>query len=100
MMSVVSMTFAPITFPTDIDACLLTIAEIAVTSSGSDVPIATIVTPIIASETPHAAAILLPLLTRSCEPMTIPAAPPITRRMLSVTDFLSVFGLSVPLSDG
>ena len=29
MMSVVSMTFAPITFPTDIDACLLTIAEIA-----------------------------------------------------------------------
>ena len=65
MMSVVSITFAPITFPTDIDDCFLMTAVIAVTSSGRDVPIATIVTPMIASETPHEAAMSLPLFTRS-----------------------------------
>ena len=88
-MRVVSMTFAPITFPTDTDDCFLMIAVIAVTNSGRDVPIATIVTPIMASETPHDDAILLPLFTRSCEPMTIPAAPRTTRAIFLITDFLS-----------
>ena len=44
--TVTSMMFAPRMLPTDIDVCFFTIAVIAVTSSGSDVPIATIVTAI------------------------------------------------------
>lgn len=97
---VVSMTFAPITLPTDIEVCFLTTAVIAVASSGSDVPIATIVTPMIASETPHDAAMSLPLLTRSCEPMTMHAAPTTTRSIFSTTVFLSVEGRSSVFSAG
>ena len=57
------------------------------------------VTQIIASETPHEAAILLPLFTRSCEPATIPAAPTTTLNIFVITDFLSVLGRSSGASD-
>ena len=50
-MIVMSMMFAPRMLPTDIEDCFLTIAVIAVTSSGSDVPMATMVTAMMRSET-------------------------------------------------
>lgn len=61
-------------------------------------PIAIIVTPIIASDTPHDAAISLPLFTSNCEPATMPAAPTTTRSMLVMTDFLSLAGRSSSLA--
>ena len=73
--TVTSMMFAPRMLPTDIDVCFFTIAVIAVTSSGSDVPIATIVTAITRSDTPRIFASSVPLSTSSREPTTRHAAP-------------------------
>lgn len=84
---VVSITLAPMTLPTDIDDCFLMIDAIAVTNSGSEVPIATMVTPMMASDTPQEVAILLPLLTRSCDPIMIAAAPTITREIFRIMLF-------------
>ena len=74
-MIVMSMMFAPRMLPTDIEDCFLTIAVIAVTSSGSDVPMATMVTAMMRSETPSSCASTVPLSTRRFEPTTRHAAP-------------------------
>ena len=88
------MTLAPMTLPTDMADCFLTMEAMAVTSSGSEVPMATMVTPMMASETPQEAAMSLPLLTSSCDPATMPAAPPTMRRTLAVTVFRFTGGRS------
>ena len=75
IISVKSKTLAPIILPADNADCFLTIAVIVVTSSGSEVPTATIVTPIILSETLSHLAISLPLSTSKSAPTTIAAAP-------------------------
>ena len=59
------MTLAPMTLPTDMDDCFLMRDVTAVTSSGREVPMATMVTPMMASDTPQDAAMRLPLLTSS-----------------------------------
>ena len=59
-MSARSMTFAPMILPTDIEASFLRMAVRVVISSGREVPMATMVTPIIAAGTPSSAASLLP----------------------------------------
>lgn len=51
--NVASRMFAPIIFPIESAFCFFTIAAIDVTISGRDVPIATNVRPITASETPN-----------------------------------------------
>ena len=60
MIRVISITFAPIIFPTDNDASLFAIAVMVVTSSGMDVPTAIRVAPIMASHIPKKRARLLP----------------------------------------
>ena len=59
-----------------------------------------IVTPMIASDTPHDSAILLPLSTSSCEPSTVHAAPTTTRAMFRITERRSVAGRSAAFSAG
>ena len=61
--------------PTEREACFFVIAEIVVTSSGSEVPIATAEILIIRVGTPSDAAIAEPLSTSSGEPIIIPAQP-------------------------
>ena len=61
--------------PTDIDDCFLTMAVMAVTSSGSEVPMATIVTAMMRSDTPSIWARTVPLSTSRFEPTTRHAAP-------------------------
>ena len=60
MMRVISITFAPIMFPTDKEASLFAMAVTVVTSSGMDVPTAIKVAPITASDMPRKRARLLP----------------------------------------
>ena len=84
-----SIKFAPIIFPTDSEDCFFITALIVVTSSGSEVPTATIVAEITASETPLAAAISVAESTRKSAPITIPAAPIINFTMLSGISFFS-----------
>ena len=74
-MIVISMIFAPRMLPTDIDDCFLTMAVMAVTSSGSEVPMATIVTAMMRSDTPSSWARTVPLSTSRFEPTTRHAAP-------------------------
>ena len=81
--SAMSMMFAPIMLPTPSEGSFLTNEETVVTSSGRLVPMAMAVKPIIFSETPNMAAMALPLSTNSSEPMTMAAAP-----MMSRTIFL------------
>ena len=54
------MTFAPMMFPTDMDASFFAMAVRVVTSSGRDVPTATIVTPMMLDGTPIKRASSLP----------------------------------------
>lgn len=63
-----SIIFAPIIFPTDKEDSFFRIAVTVVTSSGKDVPIATIVTEIIASLICRISAILQAECTSNSEP--------------------------------
>ena len=55
-----SMTLAPMMLPTDMEASFLAMAVRVVTSSGSEVPMATIVTPMMLEGTPSSSASSLP----------------------------------------
>ena len=79
-----SIMFAPMILPMDIEDSFLRIAVSVVISSGRLVPIATIVTPIIAEGTPSKSASSLPYLISSFEPTTIAAMP--------MTNITSCFG--------
>ena len=72
----------PTTFPIAMLSSPFLIAVTDVTSSGSDVPTATIVRPISVSLTPNALAILLAPFTTACPPQ-ITAAIPITSIIIS-----------------
>ena len=74
--------FAPRIFPREREACPLIRDDIAVTSSGREVPSAMNVRAITDSGTPRPAAIIFPLSTRRFAPTAITAAPTI-RRMIS-----------------
>ena len=87
-----SIMFAPMILPMDKSDCFLAIAVMVVTNSGSEVPTAIIVTPIIASETPNRCAITVPSSTNKSAPITIPAAP----RM----NFAILIKISLPVAFG
>ena len=55
-----SMTLAPMMFPTDMEASFLAMAVRVVTSSGREVPMATMVTPMMLAGTPISRASSLP----------------------------------------
>ena len=59
-MRVRSKMFAPMMLPTERDACFLTMAVMVVTSSGSEVPMATMVMPMMFSGMPVFWAIRVP----------------------------------------
>ena len=67
--------FEPITLPTAISVSPLKAATTLVTSSGSDVPIATIVSPIRVSSIPNEVAISVAQSTTRSPPKMIPAIP-------------------------
>ena len=100
MIRVTSMMLAPTTLPTDMDACFLTMDVMAVTSSGRDVPRATIVTAMIASDTPSILAISVPLLTNRLDPMTIHTAPTAIIPICMSISFLVTCGLSLSSKSG
>ena len=79
--SVVSIMFAPIILPTEREFSFLRIAVSVVTNSGSDVPRAIIVKPIIVSLIPTLVAIVLPEETRNSAPKTIAAVPIINHKI-------------------
>ena len=54
------MTLAPIMLPTDMEASFLAMAVRVVTSSGKEVPMATMVTPMMLAGTPSSSASSLP----------------------------------------
>src|SRR6187551_1148975 len=68
----------PTTLPTAISRSPLTVATTEVTTSGKEVPAATIVKPITASLTPHAVASSTALCTNQRAPNTNNVNPPIT----------------------
>ena len=82
--SVKSIIFAPIIFPTERDICFFDIAVSVVMSSGRDVPIARIVMEMILSEMPIAEARKVALSTRRSAPIAIAAAP-----RINLTEFIS-----------
>ena len=97
--------FAPRIFPKEREACPLRREEMAVTSSGRDVPKAMNVRAITDSGTPSPVAMILPLSTRRFAPTAITAAPTIRRRIsfhigfpstsfsISLSSSLSIFTL-------
>ena len=93
-MSDKSIMFAPIIFPTERLDSFFLIAVIVVTSSGSDVPIATIVTAITLSGTPRAVAIAEPPSIKKLEPSTIPAAPTTNNTIFLMISFLVTISFS------
>ena len=95
-MRVKSMIFAPIMLPMESSDCFLATAVRVVTSSGKDVPIAIMVTPIIASDTPKWRAITVPSSTSKSAPTTTAAAPIKNLTILSAICFpvCSVFSTS------
>ena len=82
-------------FPTEREDCFLIIAVTVVTSSGSEVPTATIVAEITASDTPLTVAISVAELTRKSAPITIPAAPTINLKILIGISYFSKERFSV-----
>ena len=92
--SVVSMMFAPMMLPTESDDSFLRIAVRVVTSSGSDVPRAITVKPIIVSLMPIPVAIVLPDETRNSAPNTIEAVPRMKKKILEGTSFFSYESIS------
>ena len=85
---VASIIFAPIIFPTESELSLLRIAVRVVTSSGSEVPSAITVKPMIVSLIPIPKAMVLPEETRNSAPKTIEAVP---IRKKSAFDGISFF---------
>ena len=77
MMNVRSMILAPMILPTPSEDCFLMTAVIVVTSSGSEVPIAMIVTEMTLSLIPIEDAMILPLSTSRSAPNTMARAPSI-----------------------
>ena len=69
-----SIILAPIMLPIDRLLCFLAMAVIVVTSSGREVPMAIIVSPITLSDTPNAFAISVPDSTKSLAPTVMAAA--------------------------
>jgi hypothetical protein len=67
--------FEPITFPMAMSLFFLSAATTEVINSGSEVPMATMVSPIIFWLTPSKVAILIELSTTSLPPATSPASP-------------------------
>ena len=94
--SVVSMMFAPMILPTESDDSFLRIAVSVVTSSGSDVPRAITVKPIIVSLMPISVAIVLPDETRNSAPNTIAAVPRTKKRTFEGISFFSWASISSP----
>ena len=86
--STISMlnTFEPIALPSAISTSFFLAATIEVTSSGRDVPIETIVSPISVWLIPRSLAILEAASTVISPPTAIAAAPPIINRILSGTE--------------
>ena len=84
-----SMMFAPTILPIDILDSFFRIAVRVVMSSGRLVPMATMVTPIIAEGTPSSRAISLPYSISSFEPTTIAAMPIINITICLGRSFLS-----------
>ena len=84
--------FAPMMLPTDRDDCFLRMAVMVVTSSGSEVPMAIMVAPMMASGTPSICASAVPLSISSCAPSTMAAAPNTNLPILSATVRPSVLG--------
>ena len=66
--------------PTDRADCFFTMAVTVVTNSGRDVPTATMVTPMIRSDTPASRAKALPLSTSRSAPSITQAAPSVNLR--------------------
>ena len=81
--SVVSIIFAPMTFPTERELSFLRIGVCVVTSSGKEVPRAMTVKPIIVSLIPIPEAIVLPDETRNSAPKTMDAVP--RRKRMTLT---------------
>ncbi len=67
--------FDPTMLPTAISVCLRNAAITLVASSGSDVPTATMVSPITASEMPNSRAMVVALSTRKPAPITRATSP-------------------------
>ena len=88
--------FEPTTFPIARSASPLEAATADVTSSGSDVPIATIVSPTNVSDIPAARARLFALSTTTCPPTAMAIAPPTMKIALFL--FESIITSSVPSS--
>ena len=76
----------PTTLPSAISQFFLKAAIQEVASSGSDVPNATTVRPIIASLTPNDCAILVALFTITSPPTTKPMRPPMINAKARLTD--------------
>ena len=81
------ITLEPRTFPTATPPCPLRPATTVTASSGNDVPRATIVRPITASETPNVSAMLVDPSTNSFAPNHI-VAPPIMQAGIATDMFL------------
>lgn len=92
----------PMTFPTAMSFSPLNAATMEVASSGRLVPMATIVSPMTASETWNSLAISTEPLTKSLAPPMSNATPPITKRMASpmgngfLSDFCCGCGFELP----
>ena len=79
-------TLEPIALPSAISTSFFFAATIEVTSSGSDVPMETIVSPISVWLIPRSLAILDAASTVTSPPIAIAAAPPTINRILSGTE--------------
>ena len=90
-------TFEPIALPSAISTSFFRAATIEVTSSGSDVPIETIVSPISVWLIPRSLAILDAASTVISPPIAIATAPPTMKRILSGTE-ISLISSSEPPS--
>ena len=90
-------TFEPIAFPSAISTSSFLAATIEVTSSGRDVPIETIVSPISVWLIPRSPAILAAASTVISPPTAMAAAPPTMKRILSGTE-ISLMSSSKPPS--
>ena len=79
--------FAPMMLPSERALCPLMRAVMAVTSSGREVPRATMVRPMTEDGTPSASAIRVPLFTSRFAPKAISTAPTTSRAISCQTGF-------------
>ena len=86
---VASIILAPIMLPTERDASFLRMAVRVVTSSGSEVPRAITVKPMIVSLIPMPEAMVLPEETRNSAPKMIEAVPIIKKKIFEGISFFS-----------